>query len=105
LNSTDEKRKPLPKADKSNANKADVKVSVTQSEQRKPNKRKFPEDDASKATHKKSKKMKLKHENINKNQSTLNDISENRLKAFGINPKKFNNKLKYQTSKTFTKKN
>lgn len=64
-----------------------------------------------------AKKMKFnKQKNFKKpdKKPATNEISENRLKAFGINPKKYNNKIKYngknnQTSqdgnkKSFTKK-
>lgn len=68
----------------------------------KSNKRKFTDEDdiSSKSSPHNSKKMKLKqkrnsHKKNNKLESNSNELSENRLKAFGINPKKFKNKLKY----------
>jgi protein KRI1 len=63
-------------------------TSKSPSAQQKSNKRKFNGDEK---PHN-AKKMKF-NKNAKKNDS--NDISENRLKAFGINPKKFKNKLKY----------
>jgi protein KRI1 len=57
--------------------------------QQKSNKRKFIGDEKPQNN---AKKVKF-NKNARKNDSS--DISENRLKAFGINPKKFKNKLKY----------
>lgn len=42
--------------------------------------------------------------NRNKTQEPLSDISENRLRAFGINPKRFFNKLKYGPNSQHSKK-
>lgn len=42
-----------------------------------------------------SKKMKFQKQKNHKAQPATNELSENRLKAFGINPKKFKNKIKY----------
>ena len=56
------------------------------------NKRKFNEF-GSKTTPNNSKKMKF-NKSITK-PAPSNELSENRLKAFGINPKKFKNKIKY----------
>lgn len=38
---------------------------------------------------------KRKFDNQPKNSAKSNDLTDNRLKAFGINPKKFKNKIKY----------
>ena len=66
--------------------------------QQKPNKRKFNEDKNASPGHNNAKKMKFNNKKFNKNAPST-DISENRLKAFGINPKKFKNKLKYGPGK------
>lgn len=64
----------------------------------KSNKRKFNDDDKkSSPGQQNAKKMKF-NKNGNKkfnNKEPSTELSENRLKAFGINPKKFKNKIKY----------
>lgn len=74
-----------------------------------PNKRKFNENDKKSLPGPKNVKI-MKFNN--KPQGASNEQSENRLKAFGINPKKFKNKIKYgrkndqqnKNVKTFPKK-
>lgn len=66
--------------------------------QQKPIKRKFNADKNSSPGQNNAKKMKFNNKKFNK-QGPTTDISENRLKAFGINPKKFKNKLKYGPGK------
>jgi len=64
----------------------------------KSNKRKFTEDDESTSVTQNLKKRKFNEGGkFKKNQKESNstELSDNRLKAFGINPKKFKNKLKY----------
>lgn len=64
----------------------------------KSNKRKFPDEGSTTNTsgHQNQKKMKFNQNgNFKKTNKDSNELSENRLKAFGINPKKFKNKLKY----------
>ena len=64
----------------------------------KSNKRKLPDEGSATNTsgHQKQKKMKFNQNgNFKKTNKDSNELSENRLKAFGINPKKFKNKLKY----------
>lgn len=67
------------------------------------NKRKLTnQGDSSTSSPQNPKKMKLNQKgNFKKaiNQSNSNELSEGRLKAFGINPKKFKNKLKYSGKK------
>lgn len=58
----------------------------------------------------KNKKSNNKNKNVNgkfdkkSNQKTSSDISDNRLRAFGINPKKFHNKIKYGNQTETNKK-
>lgn len=65
-------------------------------------KRKFDNGNAAtkSASQQNAKKMKFNNKNDKKTQSKSNDLSENRLKAFGINPKKFKNKIKYGGGKS-----
>jgi protein KRI1 len=68
----------------------------TKATNQKTNKRKFNEDDKKGPNnHKKMKFNKNGGKKFNNNQAASNELSENRLKAFGINPKKFKNKIKY----------
>jgi protein KRI1 len=72
--------------------------SNTKATNQKTNKRKFNDDDNKKSgpnNHKKMKFNKNGGKKFNNNQAASNELSENRLKAFGINPKKFKNKIKY----------